>query len=119
MRPALPKYTCTFDVKIVLDYLATLHLQNLLLKQLSTKLCFLILLLSGQCIQTFQALNIDYTYLEETKRTLYINKILKTSKPGRHKTHVEFKCYNNINLCVMCHLKKYLDLTSELRGSEK
>ena len=29
VRPSLPLYTCTYDVKVVLDYLASLHLQTL------------------------------------------------------------------------------------------
>ena len=119
MRPALPRYTCTFDVKIVLDYLEQLQLKDLQLKILSNKLCLLLLLLSGQRVQTLQAFDIDNIYLEDTRCTLYINKILKTSKPGRHKSCVQFNCYESVNVCVVCHVKQYLELTTELRGSQK
>ena len=86
---------------------------------LSTKLCLVFLLLSGQRVQAVQAFNIDNIQLNDTKCILYINKIFKTSKPGRHKSYVEFNCYSNENLCVVCHLRKYLELTSDLRGTEK
>ena len=119
MRPALPRYTCTFDVKIVLDFLEQIQLKDVQLKLLSTKLCLLFLLLSAQRVQTVQAFNIDNIHLEDTKCTLYIKQILKTSKPGRHKSCVQFNCYSNENLCVVCHVRKYLELTSDLRGTEK
>ena len=42
---------------------------------------------------------------------------MKTSRPGKHKSVVEFQYYHNTNLCVLSHLKKYLDMTGTLRGS--
>lgn len=45
-RPALPRYTETWDVKVVLDYLKSL--QHVTLFQLSCKLCMLFLLTSAQ-----------------------------------------------------------------------
>lgn len=42
---------------------------------------------------------------------------MKTSRPGKHKSVIEFTPYNNVNLCVFAHLKKYLAMSSVLRGS--
>ena len=43
VRPSLPRYAYTYNVKIVLDYLASLHLQTLSLRDLSMKLVLLLL----------------------------------------------------------------------------
>ena len=101
MRPALPRYTCTFDAKIVLDYLEQLQFKDMQLNILSSKLCLLLLVLSRQRVQTLQVFDIDNIYSEDTRCTLYINKILKTSKPGRHKSCVQFNCYEDVT-CVLC-----------------
>ena len=49
MKPALPKYSNTWNVNVVLNYLELLHPHNkLTLKELSQKLAVLLVLLSGQ-----------------------------------------------------------------------
>ena len=118
VRPSLPRYTCTYDVKIVLDFLASLHLQTLSLRDLSMKLVLLLLLLSGQRLQTVQAFNVNDIQLNDDSCTFYIRKLLKTSKPGSHKSVVVFQRYDNTDLCVLQHLKQYLSLTEGLRGEE-
>ena len=71
----------TYDLKIVLDFLASLHLQTLSLRDLSMKLVLLLLLLSGQRLQTVQAFNVNDIQLNDDSCTFYIRKLLKTSKP--------------------------------------
>ena len=116
VRPSLPRYTCTYDVKIVLDYLASLHLQTLSLRDLFMKLVLLLLFLSGQRLQIVQAFNVNDIQLNDDSCTFYIRKLLQTSKAGSHKS--VFQRYDNRDLCVLQHLKQYLSLTEGLRGEE-
>ena len=58
-KPLLPRYENTWDVNIVLKDLETwIPTEKLTLKELTYKLRMLIALLSGQCCQTIQALQI-------------------------------------------------------------
>ena len=74
-RPSLPKYTVTYDVNIVLEYLKTLpqNRDNSLeihTKKLATLMC----LLSGQRSQTLGVLTLDAMYLTEGECTfLFLN----------------------------------------------
>ena len=55
-KPALPRYTCIWHVKIVLKYLKNLGLNTeLTLKLLTLKLVMLLGLLSGQPCQTLHS----------------------------------------------------------------
>jgi hypothetical protein len=59
-KPALPRYTCIWDVEIVLKYLKNLGPNTeLTLKLLTLKLVMLLGLLSGQRCQTLHSLNIE------------------------------------------------------------
>ena len=118
VRPSLPRYTCTYDIKIVLDYLETLDLDVLALPELSMKLVLLLLLLSGQRLQTIQSFQTNNIKFNGDLCTLYVNKLLKTSKPGSHKSVVSFQKYENRHLCVVEHLRSYLSVTEKLRGGE-
>ena len=84
VRPSLPCYICTYDIKIVLDYLASLHLQTFSLGNLSVKLVLLLLFLSGQRLRTVQAFNVNDIQLNDDSCIFYSRKLLKTSKPGSH-----------------------------------
>ena len=82
------------------------------------KLVLLLLFLSGQRLQTVQAFNVNDIQLNDHSCTFYIRKLLKTSKPGRHKSVVVFQRYANTDLCVLQHLKQYFSLTEGLRREE-
>ena len=74
-RPSLPKYTSTWDVNVVLTYLRTFKdAQSLSLKELSWKVTTLLMLLSGQRIQTIHMLDIRYMTLSESSCSFSIPK---------------------------------------------
>ena len=90
-KPALPRYTCVWDVEVVLDYLKNLGSNTeLTLKLLTLKLVMLLGLLSGQRCQTLHSLNIKDMVLGESKCVFLLTSLLKTSAPNRHLTHIEF-----------------------------
>ena len=62
-RPSLPCYTSTWDVSQALYYLRTQDNANLSLKLVAPKLTTLLCLVTGQCLQTLAALQLDHVDL--------------------------------------------------------
>lgn len=116
-RPALPKYTSIWDVKVVLTFLKTLSpASKLTLKDLTLKLTMLLMLVSGQRIQTIQLLNIEHMNVRSSVFEFTITDKVKQTKPGRHLNNLSFKAYApDKRLCVYNYLKTYLEVTEPLR----
>ena len=117
LRPSLPRYTCTWDVEIVLNHLQTINLEDIDLKVLSRKLATLLLLLSGQRLQTLHVIKLSNIKITATDCVIYIDSLLKTSCPTAHTNVLRFEFYESVNLCVIRHLQKYIELSSLRRGS--
>ena len=88
---------------------------NLLsLKDLSYRFAFFLCLLSGQ-----RSLSLDNKSIEDSKVRLTITKKLKHTRAGTHKKPLEFLAYPiDQKLCIVNHLKVYLDKTKSLRNDE-
>ena len=116
-KPALPRYSCVWDVETVLKYLRNLgNNTELTLKLLTLKLVMLLGLLSGQRCQTLHGLNVQDMVLSDTKCVFLLTSLLKTSAPNRHKTHIELLAYPpDPKLCVINCLKAYLERTKPHR----
>jgi integrase len=119
-RPSLPRYGETWDVNVVLDYLSGLGPpEEQTFKMLTYKVVMLLALLSGQRRQTMHALDISTMQLSLNKCTFVIKSLLKTSRPGKHLTSVEFKSYTlDRNLCPVAHISEYIKRTELLRGNQ-
>ena len=117
--PHLPKYSYVWDANLLLDYLDGLGpAQNLPLKQLTMKLAALLLVSSGQRVQTLDHLSIDHLALQEDSANFIITSKLKHTKTKG--TVVTYKAFpQNSNLCPVSHLTKYLEITASLRDSQK
>ena len=117
-RPALPRYTSIWDVKVVLSFLKTLSpASNLTLRDLTLKLKMLIMLVSGQRIQTIQLLSLDNMKVRTSTVEFMMPCKVKQTKPGRHISNVIFKAYApDRRLCVYNYLKTYLEVTQPLRN---
>lgn len=115
-RPSLPRYQETWDVTVVLDYLAKLGPPvKLSFKNLTLKVVMLMALLSGQRRQTLHTLSIDYMQISSEKAVFSINSLLKTSRPGKHLACIEFQAYApDVSLCIVKHLQQYLKHTNTL-----
>ena len=104
-RPSLPRYHSVWDVGIVLKYLKTLHpLEDLHLRDLTLKITMLIALLSGQRCQTIHALDMSEMQVvchPNQQYVFQINKLLKTSRPGKHFSHLTLQAYPaDEQLCI-------------------
>jgi hypothetical protein len=121
-RPSLPRYHCVWDVATVLKYLRTLHpLEDLHLRELTLKVNMLIALLSGQRCQTIHALDLSNMHIVSHPNQQYvflINKLLKTSRPGKHFSHLVLQAYPaDEQLCIFKTITAYLARTKSLRGN--
>ena len=115
-RPSLSKYRSTWDVNLVLDYLKQIPLETVSLKQLSHKCVMLLALLTAQRIQTIKKMTVQNVSFTFQGCEIFVNSVLKTTKPGKHLDTLKLPCYSNEDICVVTHLKKYLSMTQSLRG---
>ena len=89
-RPSLPRYSETWDVNVVLDYIAGLSQpEDQDLKMLSYKTVMLLTLSTGQRRQTLHALDIANMNLNGEKCTFLNTSLLKTSHRGKHLASIE------------------------------
>lgn len=120
MNPIKPKYNATWDVSIVLEYIKNQAVPESSLTKLSEKLAILLLLTTGQRLQTIQ--NITIESLRETRDGFWTNvtKILKTTRPGSASTLLFLPKFTKTpELCVFSAIKEYLQRTENLRGKTK
>ena len=116
-KPSLPRYDCTWDVNMMLNFLKSLPVcSKISLKLLTYKLCMLLLLLSGQRTQSIHMLNLNNMQLSDSHLKFQIPKLIKTSKPGRHCGEVNFKAFApDRRLCIVTVAKEYIKRTQSLR----
>ena len=85
LKPVLPKYSHSWNVDIVLNFLECYAPNDkLTLKELSHKLVMHLALLTGQRCQTIHKLSIDSMKIEENRCIFYRTSLLKQSKQGKH-----------------------------------
>ena len=122
-RPSIPKSSkmITFDVSIVLTYMAGLPKnEELNLEELTKKTATLLCLLSGQRAQTISVLktneNLMHKCKNSGKNSFAVSSLLKHSKPGKHQDPLEFLPYpHNSKICPVECINAYLDRTNLIR----
>ncbi|XP_061170177.1 uncharacterized protein LOC133179433 [Saccostrea echinata] len=117
-RPSLPKYTQVWDVSLVLQYLKSISIEDITLKQLTLKTVMLLAVLSGQRVQTLAMLSITNMCLTTDSVQFYIDQLLKQSRPGKHLGILRFQKYHEENVCIIKHLNMYVDKTKHLRDTD-
>ena len=106
-RPALPRYTVTYDMAKALQYISNSYSEmsfEFLTKKLATLMC----ILSGQRSQPMSLLNTNYMHVDENYCALYIASLLKTTRSGFHQHSSEFRRYTDQSLCVITYIKRYV-----------
>ena len=105
-RPSLPRYTVTYDVAKVLQYISYSHSKmslECLIKMLATLMC----ILGGQRSQIISLFDTNHMHIDEDHCIFYISSILKTTRPGFHQHSLEFRRYTDQSLCVITYIKRY------------
>ena len=119
-RPPLPKYQETWDVDVVLKFLADWQdAENLSLQRLTYKTVMLLALLTGQRGQSLHNLKVDDVRLYQNKCVLVFSALLKQSRPGVHLKPINLDRFHNPKLCVVSHVKEYIKKTRERRKGQQ
>ncbi|XP_047028734.1 uncharacterized protein LOC124636613 [Helicoverpa zea] len=120
LRPPLPKYDTTWDVSVVLNFLATLYpneSQNL--DKLSKKLATLLALTTAHRVQTLSKINIDNIEIFATKVSIKIPDLIKTSRPGAAQPELILPFFRERpEICPVSALGCFLELTKDLRKTK-
>ena len=119
-KPSFPRYTVTWDVNIVINYLDAFGPPDgLTMKVLTYKVVIPLALLSVQRCQTLHALDINGMQLDSDKCIFTITTLLKTFRVGHHLTPIKLLAFKpDPALCIVTHLERYIDRTRTLRGNQ-
>lgn len=110
LYPPKQKMTFVWDVKIIFDHFRNWSKNELLSdKQLSQKLCLLLLILGGQRVNTIQHFSVDRMIISDFSVTFSPAKVLKHSKKGKTLDTFHYRAYNKEKiLCVVEVCEEYL-----------
>ena len=117
-RSPLPRYTCIWNVQLVLDYLKKHFPDNKKLtdRQLTLKVTILLALTSASRTGGLHNLDIRFMAKTENKYSFTFNKLSKSRKQGKKPPVVEFCVYSDDkDLCVVTALDEYILPSSEWR----
>ena len=117
-RPPQPRYTCIWDVQLVLDYSKKHFPDNKKIadRQLILKVTILLALTSASRVGGLHSLHIRFMTRTENKYSFSFNKLSKSWRQGQKPPVVEFCEYSDDkDLCVVTALDKYILRSSEWR----
>ena len=115
-RPNFPRYMVTWDVGIVLKFLAKWHpKENLSLKQLTLKTVALVALTSSDRAQTIHALRVDNVHVSNDGLQFVVPSILKHSRKGGPATKVDCVTWDAPELNVADYVLFYMNKTLKYR----
>lgn len=120
LKPPKAKYDCTWNPKIVLDYLGKLNSNDdLSLDELSKKLVTLLALVTGHRMQTLSLIDIRNIMINDDKFEIKIPENIKTSKLGKVQPNLVIPFFvKNLSICPASALSSYLKKTKILRNEE-
>jgi integrase len=118
VRPALPKYHFTWDVKTVLDTLLSWGLTaHLLLRELTLKTAMLLALCSPNRVSELANLRLSCMIRSSDSVSFFFPELTKTRKDGPAHTAIYSSFPGNDQLCPVTTLFAYISATKDLRGS--
>ena len=121
LKPPLPKYSYTWDVNILLNFIKDKLANNcsLSLHYLTLKAVTLIALCSGQRAQTIHEMDLKFHSKIENRYTFTFVNHLKTTKPGKSNVPIEIFKFEDPDLCVYRCIETYISRTEKLRSCSK
>ena len=116
-RPPFPRYTATWNVQTVLEYIKGMGANSSLpLKQLSHKLCMLLALTRPSRSADLASLHIDRCRFSPEGIAFLPAALAKQSRQGKTLTEYFFPSFShNRELCPVATLRQYINVTSSLR----
>lgn len=118
-RPPKPRYSCTWDVDLVVRHLKELGNNEVLsLKILSRKLALLMALTLASRTSELQALDLRFRYFRPEGVLFRLASLTKKRKVGASPKECFFRTFlDDNNLCVVQCLQQYEKLTQSYRHS--
>lgn len=116
-RPSRPKYSCTWDPQIVLNFISDWYPNSSLsLEKITKKLSILLALCTGQRLQTLSLIKIPNIAKSLVGFKISISDIIKTSAAGREQPLLNLPYFTeNVKICPATTLDDYLTVTANLR----
>nr|CAH7758163.1 unnamed protein product [Callosobruchus chinensis]CAH7759505.1 unnamed protein product [Callosobruchus chinensis] len=118
LRPNQPKYDSIWDPSIVLDFIEKWNNDTLNLRDLTFKLTILLLLSTGQRVQTIANIEVCNIVNSSDGISIKIPKRLKTSGKNKAQPNIRLPFFPNAQLCVAKTINNYLEKTEQLRNSQ-
>lgn len=117
LRTPVPRFKQTWDISVLLNFFREKKKnQELTLKELTHKLCALLMVVSAQRVQTIHLIRLSCLHFKESGCTVHIVDKLKQTRPGFHQAPLELPSFAEENLCVVKCLQEYIKRTKPLRG---
>ena len=114
LRSALPRYSTTCDISLILKYINSLEpLKQCNFKYLLFRLAILLPITTGQRNQTWLYMNIVLMMFEADEVTIFIPELLKQSRIGHNLEPMVFLEYPDKKICVVSHLDQYIKKTKD------
>ncbi|XP_026315626.1 uncharacterized protein LOC113226989 [Hyposmocoma kahamanoa] len=119
-KPCFPKYQCTWDTNLVLDFISNWYPnEDLPLDQLTKKLVTLLALSTAQRVQTLSIINICNIAFNESNVIIIIDNLIKTSAPGKQMPRLSIPFFpNRPEICPAKTLVSYINSTKLLRDGQ-
>ena len=120
LRPPTPRYSSTWDVQQVLNYLGALgKAETLSLKHLSLKTVFLLAVTRPSRSADLSQLDATKVRFENSGMSFTPTSLAKQSRQGKPITDFYFPSFSsNPSLCPVATVRQYIATTQPLRGTE-
>ena len=120
VRLPLPRYSVTWDVGKIIQYMSSLFpLDELSLKMLTLKLVALLALSTAQRAQTLVNLHLNKMIMKTNQITFYICSLMKTSKVGQTGQTIMINKFNKPEVCPVLTLRHFINRTENVRKSNR
>jgi len=115
-RPPQPRYSCTWDVGLVLDHIRSWGpTVTLTQKKISLKLAMLLALANASRCSELHSLDTQYMSWNKSGVTFSLAALTKTSKPGKDKALFFPRLEADKEMCPVASLIQYLQKTKSIR----
>lgn len=115
IRPARPKYNCTWDPQIVLNLISEWYPNlDLSLEKITKKVVILLALCTGHRVQTFSLIKVKNIHFTSNEINIFIPDIIKTSAPGRESPVLSLPYFTeNPKVCPAKTIQDYIERTRD------
>lgn len=120
LRTPLPRYDCTWDPSIVLNYLSNLYPnEGLTFELLSKKLTTILALVTAHRVQTLSLIRLTNIHKSNRKYVINITDHIKTSAMNRTQPRLSLPYFDERpSICPARALDCYLELSAKKRSSD-